>query len=165
MIVKRRYFVRKDKSSEIRERLRGILEDFPGLWPKGRRVEIVETDEALSLILIDGKPILFEIDGRYFPTLKSALDIPIEKKFVTVDEGAVRFVVNGADIMRPGIVDFDKGIEEGDVVIVVEERHRKPLAIGVSMFKGEDLEEMTSGKCIKNVHYVGDKIWETLKKI
>ena len=70
----------------------------------------------------------------------------LNKRIVTVDKGAIRFVSNGADIMAPGIVDADSEIKEGDLVIIVEEAHRKPLAIGKALMKGPQIVEADSGE-------------------
>ena len=84
----------------------------------------------------------------------------ITEKYATVDMGAINFVIKGADIMSPGIVDADKTIEPGETIIVIEEGHKKPLAIGISLISGEEMIENDKGKAIKNLHYVGDPIWE-----
>ena len=83
----------------------------------------------------------------------------LDSKVVVVDMGAVRFVTKGADIMSPGIVDADDSIVEDDIVIIVEETHNKPLAIGISLITGPEMVENSEGKAIKNIHYVGDAIW------
>jgi PUA domain protein len=165
MIVKRRYFVRKDKVADIQKQLGGFLEDYPGLWPEKAKIEVLETDKDISFIMVDKKPVFFERGGKYFPTLKAVLDISFEWKNVVVDEGAVRFVVNGADIMKPGIVEFEKSISAGDVVVVFEEKHRKSLAIGVSLLDAGDFDKKDTGKAVKNIHYVGDEIWAMFEKI
>ncbi len=117
------------------------------------------TFDEYSVILVDGKPLLFEIDGQFFPTVRGALEMELNKRNVTVDKGAIRFVSNGADIMAPGIVDADSEIKEGDLVIIVEEAHRKPLAIGKALMKGPQMVEADSGKAIKSITHVGDKLW------
>jgi len=61
--------------------------------------------------------------------------------------------------MRPGIVSADPGIDEGDLVIIVEQTHGKPLAIGRALVSGEQMIG-DSGKVIKTIHYVGDRIWK-----
>jgi PUA domain protein len=76
-----------------------------------------------------------------------------------VDKGAIRFVSNGADIMAPGIVGADSEIKEGDLVIIVEETYLKPLAIGKALMKGPQMVEADSGKAIKSITHVGDKLW------
>ena len=115
--------------------------------------------DEYSLILVDGKPSLFEIEGQFFPTVRGALETELKKRIVTVDKGAIRFVSNGADIMVPGIVEADSEIKEGDFVIIVEETHRKPLAIGKALMKGTQMVEADSGKAIKSITHVGDKLW------
>lgn len=117
------------------------------------------TLEEYSLILVDGKPLLFEIEGHLFPTVRGALEMGLQKRVVTVDKGAIRFVSNGADIMSPGVVAADPEIKEGDFVIIVEETHRKPLAIGKALMGGREMVEATSGKAIKSITHVGDKLW------
>jgi len=119
------------------------------------------TLEEYSLILVNGKPLLFEIEGHLFPTVRGALEMRLQKRVVTVDKGAIRFVSNGADIMAPGIAAADPEIKEGDLVIIVEEAHQKPLAIGKAIMGGSEMVEATSGKAIKSIIHVGDKLWNT----
>ena len=68
-------------------------------------------------------------------------------------------MVNGADVMAPGIVDADEDIKEGDVVFVVDENHKKPICVGIALMDGKSMKESDKGRAIKNLHYVGDKIW------
>jgi PUA domain protein len=119
------------------------------------------TLEECSLILVDGKPLLFEIEGHLFPTVRGALEMKLQKRVVTVDKGAIRFVSNGADIMAPGVIAADPEIKEGDLVIIVEETHQKPLAIGKAIMGGSEMVEAASGKAIKSITHVGDKLWNT----
>ncbi len=127
----------------------------------GLENEVLEkiTLDEYSLILVNGKPLLFEIEGQLFPTVRGALEMKLQKRLVIVDKGAVRFVSNGADIMAPGVVEADPEINEGDLVIIVEETHRKPLAIGKALMEGPQMVEADSGKAIKSIIYVGDKLW------
>jgi PUA-domain protein len=117
------------------------------------------TFEEYSIILVDGKPLLFEIEGQLFPTVRGALEMGLQKRVVTVDKGAIRFVSNGADIMAPGVVAADSEVKEGDLVIIVEETHRKPLAVGKALMGGQEMVEASSGKAIKSITHVGDKLW------
>ena len=58
-----------------------------------------------------------------------------------------------------GIVDADESIVEDDVVIIVEETHNKPLAMGIALITGPEMVENSEGKAIKSLHYDGDAIW------
>ena len=74
--------------------------------------------------------------------------------------GAVKFMMSGADVMRPGVVKADEGIEQNDIVAVVEETHGKALVIGISLYSSEELMKLESGKVVKTIHYIGDEVWK-----
>ncbi len=152
--VKKRYHLKKKKIREVQEG----LGDFSHLIPTGSTVEIIKSDLP-DLILVEGEPLLMFVDETPFPTLKGALKLDIKSKYVVVDMGAVKFMAKGADVMSPGITEADPNIKEGDLVIVVDETHRKPLAIGRSLISGDEMVERTEGKAVKTVHFIGDDIW------
>lgn len=152
--VKKRNFLKKKKIKEIKSE----LGEYGDLLQGKKKVEILEA-EPNSFILVDGEPYIIIIDGKAFPTLKAILNTDIESKTVTVDMGAIRFVSNGADIMSPGIVDASEGVGVGDIVLIIDETHGKPLAIGVSLISGEEMVANDSGKAVETKHYVGDEIW------
>ena len=91
---------------------------------------------------------------------KAVLETEIKEKYATVDMGAINFVIKGADIMSPGIVSADETIKPEETIVVIEENHNKPLAIGISLISGKEMVENTKGKAIENLHFVGDPIWE-----
>jgi predicted RNA-binding protein (TIGR00451 family) len=78
---------------------------------------------------------------------------------VTVDTGAVSYVINGADVMRPGVVAVTDDVQEGAPVQIVEERHGKPIALGIALMGAPQMREKTTGKVVKTFHFVGDEIW------
>jgi len=121
-------------------------------------VEILE-DKDGKFFVVNGAPWLFEEKGRLIPHLKAVLSNTRILPRVTVDAGAVKFVVNGADVMRPGVVGADEGIAKGDIVAVVEATHGKALAVGEALFDTKDLLAATGGKVVKSLHHVGDERW------
>lgn len=91
------------------------------------------------------------------PHLKSInKDIEKHYKSVFVDKGAIPFIIKGADLMRPGIQQIDKNIQEEDLILVRDENYKKILAIGKSLFSSENMQKQKKGKSIKILHYVGD---------
>lgn len=157
MKVKSRVQLRKNVKNKM---LKDLVSTFgEGMSELENKALEKITLEEFSIILVDGKPLLFEIEGHLFPTVRGALEMELQKRIVTVDKGAIRFVSNGADIMAPGVVAADPDIKEGDLVIIVEEAHRKPLAIGKALMEGSEMVEATSGKAIKSIIHVGDKLW------
>jgi len=160
MEIKKRHDIKSSQIKALKKRVHEELgEEFINLLA-GTRFEICTTDTDISVILVDGTPIFLE-KQVLFPTLKAFLstDCRMLPHHVTVDMGAVPFVTNGADIMAPGIVNLDELIEKGDFVVITEERHGKPLAIGEALYDSKEISAMDQGKVIKNIHYVGDKMW------
>jgi len=157
--IKKRHDLSK---SEVRKLFNNKF-DFgeESLEYKKGRYEVCETDKGVSVILFNGEPQFLQKGEMLIPSLKLFLkrDVRDLKNRVIVDMGAIKYVTNGADIMRPGIVELDEDIPPESFVVIGDERHGKPLAIGISMYSGKDILEMDSGKVILNIHYVGDNIW------
>ncbi len=123
------------------------------------RVELVK-DQKDEFIFIK-KPLLFKFNEGWIYTLHSILEKFNVKKYpkIKVDKGAIKFIANGADIMRPGIIEIDSNVEKDKVVLIIEETYNKPLAIGIALFDYSDMNEKETGKVIKTIHFVGDDIW------
>ncbi len=156
MKTKPRHQLRKTQKKEMISTINNVFADADAVIGT-KRIELAQTEDQ-KLILVDGKPLFFITDGEPFFTVRGALELQPKKRLVMVDAGAVSFIAKGADIMRPGIVSADPGIDEGDLVIIVEQTHGKPLAIGRALVSGEQMIG-DSGKVIKTIHYVGDRIW------
>ncbi len=120
-------------------------------------MDLVTFDDR-RVILVNGEPVLFEHDGGWYPTVLCIIKNRPSKGRVVVDEGAVPYVMNGADIMRPGIVEADPEIEKGDFVYITVEVKDTPLAVGIALTDGSDMIG-EKGKVIENIHHVKDKIW------
>ena len=146
--------------------VRLIQEDVSKNWPdtlgphKIKDLKVVEIDEGARLFLSPefkavnvGKLILPYLGSNYLEKFPG----------VVVDSGAVRFVVSGANVMRPGIVSFRGDFEEGDVVAVSEEKYAKFLAVGLAEVDSDAAREMVKGPIVRNLHYTGDKFWEAGK--
>jgi len=96
--------------------------------------------------------------------VSNADDLETERlKKITVDMGAIKFVINGADIMRPGITEIEEGIAKDELVVIIDERNKKPLVVGIALYDSAEMKKITSGKVVKNIHYVGDEIWKEYK--
>jgi PUA domain protein len=126
-------------------------------------VEVVDADFG-ELFLINGKPLLFSAGTEVFPTLLFN-EIFVRVPKVVVDMGAVPYVCNGADIMAPGIVRVEGEFSKGAIVLVVDEKHGKPLALGEILYDAAEARNIKQGVVVKNVHYVSDKIWNFTKTL
>ena len=155
--VKKRFL----KAKEARLLLREVYSRF-GVEMDSRRVEEWTVEEEVRLFLLEGVPRLLRIGETLLPTLlyQEALE---RLSNVVVDMGAVPYVCGGADIMAPGITEVQGEFERDELVVIRDERHGKALALGLSLFSSGEMREMKRGKMVKNLHYVGDKIWDAYK--
>jgi PUA domain protein len=156
--IKKRHLLKKrEQRDEIARIEKEIGSSIKGLDES--RLEGGVLDDGSRILLLDGEIIFFQHDGRMFPALRALLNDLIDVPRITVDMGAVRFVVNGADIMRPGITEVDDRVKGNGIVVVVDENHGKPLAVGISKMSAEELRAATSGKVIKSIHHINDDLW------
>lgn len=161
--VKHRYAL---KTSEKRALIRRIAEIFNISIEEISRekIEIAVLRENRALIIINNKPLFIEIEGNLIPTLIFEDLIKILPK-VFVDMGAIPHICNGADVMAPGITRVDGKFKEGEVVVVLDERYGKAIAITKALIDSESIESLKRGKVLKNLHYVGDPIWKIIRSI
>ncbi|MEM3364762.1 MAG: DUF1947 domain-containing protein [Candidatus Micrarchaeia archaeon] len=140
-------------NSEIKDLIKAGLD-----ISKNDIVDVVEF-EGVRVMRVNGKYAFFSYNDKWIPTLRRVYEKGLTLKSVYVDVGAIKFVANGADVMRPGIVKVDDGILKGDVICVREVSHNKVIALGEAFLSSDDMKSAASGKMIKNIHYVGDKLW------
>jgi PUA domain protein len=154
MTTKKRHFMKADTA----RRVVAMLSTYETENALKGKLEVLETSDH-TLILLNGVPVALCIDKMPFFTVRGAIELNPQRHLVTVDMGAVRFIRNGADVMSPGIVDADESITPGDFVVIIDERHKKPLGIGTALITGIEMTHETKGKAVRIVHHVGDKIW------
>lgn len=144
--------LRKNDVKDLNDKVFSVI----GVKDFFSKKDFVEVDD--SFVFQKGEAFFFFCEGKPVPVLKKLVDNTFSLKKVVVDMGAVKFVVGGADIMRPGIVSFDE-VSKNDFVVIVDVNNKKPLAVGLTLFSSNELKDLSSGKVIRNLHYVGDKIW------
>ena len=159
---RRRHFLKEKEAKRfLLEVSKTLGTDIERLLGSKTGVEVNETEIA-EVFIFDGRPLLARYNGVLFPTLYFEELFSIIPKIV-VDMGAVPYVCKGADVMAPGVRAIKGEFEENALLLVVDERHGKPLAVGVALFGSEDMKVLNSGKIVKNLHYVGDKLWNYLR--
>lgn len=155
MNVTARHHLRRDAIESLTKSLNESL----GVDLAGETFERVEFEESdWEVVLVDGGPAIAYFDDEPFLTVRGANAQDPTRRIVTVDAGAVSFVSDGADVMRPGITDADESIGSGDLVLIVEETHGKVLAVGRSRVDGSELLG-AEGKVIDTLHHVGDELY------
>lgn len=160
----RRYSLKSKQAkqilNEVSERLKVNVEAFFG---SKANVEVVVAGVG-RIYLVNGKPLFFKIGEKTLPTLLFPDFFPHAPKIV-VDMGAVPYVCNGADVMAPGIVRVEGEFRKDDFVLVVDEKHGKPIALGESLIDAETARNTRQGVVVHTVHFVSDKIWNFAKTL
>jgi len=156
MQVKSRHHLRADAVEDLETALAEQL----GVELDADTYEKVELEGSeFDLVLVDGELAVVYVDDEPFLTVHGANEYPPSRRIVTVDSGAISFVSDGADVMRPGIVEATDDIEAGDLVAIAEENHGKVLAIGRARTSGDDMVG-DEGKVVDSIHHVGDDLYE-----
>jgi PUA-domain protein len=159
--IKNRYLL---KIKDIKKIIGDLEKTFNEFFPLEKSsIETGEVDKQ-KVILVDNTVCFLFYNDKIVFTLYGINKFKPKKNFVVVDMGAIKFLVNGADVMVPGIVDADKAIKEKDQVWICDEKNKKPLAVGIALISGEQMIKDSKGKAIKIIHYVGDALWSSVAK-
>lgn len=145
-----------------------IIQVLVKLWPaisipRIKNIKVFEIEENKSILVVENLVGVQTIESIVVPFL-SKTDILEKFPSVTVDLGSIKFICNGAKILRPGITKFDYFLK-GDIVCVKEEKFGKYISVGIALENSLEAEKMQKGYVIDNLHYVGDKFWNSFKEI
>lgn len=133
--------------------------------PRSAQVEIVQPDDETKFAIIDGRfTFVSSGEGGYIPFVGSTEAASLFPS-VTIDEGALKYIIKGADVMRPGITKYDDWGEAGRLVVVREDKRGRAAAVGRAAVKSSEMAELKKGNCVRNLHHAGDKIWDAYKRI
>jgi len=156
--------VRLLNKKEKQELVARIKSEFPNLRLDLSLKTVVKEvkNEKIALYILEGLAAFAKVDDTFLPILVETLNKNVLDSMpsVIVDMGAIPHIANGADVMRPGIVALEGEFKEGEFVVVRDEKHKKPIAVGKALDNSENVMEAKRGRVVTNLHYVGDKIWK-----
>ena len=131
--------------------------------PKIKNIKVFEIENDKSIVVIDsiiGVHINNDIVVPFLGKIEILKDFPS----ITVDSGSIKFICNGAKVLRPGIVKFEN-FNKNDIVVIKDEKFGKYLAVGLAIEDSVLAEKLEKGYVIDNLHFVGDKFWNAFKEI
>jgi len=131
---------------------------------RSSQVEIIEPQDGLRFLVIDGKHTFLEKDGLLVPFVGSQPTVALLPS-AYIDDGAIKYILKGADVMRPGIVRYDQWGEKDALVVVRDEKKGRGLAVGRANIASEEMAGVAKGVSIRNLHHAGDGYWEAYKLI
>ncbi|KAI1733193.1 PUA domain-containing protein [Ditylenchus destructor] len=142
--------------------LEGVIED---ILPKKENFKQVKCKEHLEMVA-DAEGVVQFIKHRdfpYIPTLKLLHKYPFILPHQQVDKGAIKFVLNGSNIMAPGLTSpgakLLENCEKDTIVAIMAEGKQHAMAIGIMKASSADIREKNSGIAIDSIHYLGDGLW------
>ncbi len=148
-----------------------LLAEIARLYPRlsidpDTRIEKLVEDD-ITLYLFNGEAWFFEHEGRLIPHLQMLLRRGYQGwlPYIVVDEGAVKPISRGADLMRPGVLRFEGDFQRGDILVIVEPSRGLPLAVHEALVSREEAEAMEKGRITKSIHHVGDRVWKLAKQV
>ena len=148
--------------SETADVIKEISQQWKIELPKIKNLKFHYLEE--DIIIITGTNLKAIKNGEIYIPFLTEMEILKKFPYIMVDMGAVKFMCNGANAMRPGITKYSE-FEKDHLVCIVEESQNKFLAIGRSCISSSEMEKLTKGEIVKNMHYISDKYWESGKLI
>jgi PUA-domain protein len=144
-----------------------VLREFTQRYPTSGPILLSASDVEEQVV---GKGQVFFFDGRALMLRTAGGGLIPSLKFdellgslpkVVVDMGAVAHIANGAHIMRPGISEIQSDFKSGDLLLIVDQKFGKNIALGIADTDSNAMKSMDKGKVVTNVHYVGDDFWKS----
>ena len=144
----------------------------------------VAYEDRMDEVVIDGKIIgnirfnvLLSCEDKweFIPKLEGARRLHKfnPRSWVIADEGAVKPIIKGANLLAPGVIDFSKDIKKGDYTLILT-KNKEVLGLGISNFSSNEIPKHKRGVTIKlNYSEIpksaeileGGQNWDTAVKI
>jgi len=158
-----RYLLSKKEKKQLENRIQNFIKRDVRLDFRKKSIEIIKTRLGFNVYFVDDYPLLIESGELLFPSVIAGLLGYIVLPKVAVDNGAVPHILNGADVMAPGIVSTTESFNADKLVYVVNLKG-EVIAVGRALMTDSEIFSLKKGRSIKNLHYYGDKIWNTYIK-
>jgi len=168
-IVSRYLLSKKDRKKLEEEAEKELGKDYVAKIQEAERVEIaiVKHPELSELYFLDNTLAFVRLAGDGFiPSLYYIYKANLSPSYpsIYVDAGAVPKILNGADVMVPGIKKIEGEFGPTTRVLVKELDKARTIAIGISLMSSQEIKTSQKGKAIKTLHYLGDEVWNLSTK-
>eukprot|EP01086_Lenisia_limosa_P007456 TRINITY_DN27263_c0_g1_i1.p1 TRINITY_DN27263_c0_g1~~TRINITY_DN27263_c0_g1_i1.p1 ORF type:complete len:185 (-),score=33.56 TRINITY_DN27263_c0_g1_i1:59-613(-) len=162
--------VTRGLKSKLIDQFPSIEKEISDLLPKKEAVYLAKAANHLTFIVVGGEPYFFQIrDGPFIPTLKVLHRHPNILPRVQVDEGAIRFVLAGANIMCVGMTSPGGRLPEENlpaetIVAVYAEGKQNAVAVGSLQLSTDEIKSINKDIGVNAVHHLGDALWKNTEK-
>lgn len=145
--------------------------------------------DHISIYTLHGEPVFFQhFDGPIYPTLRTlhkcmsvgccssagfltvrATD-PFVLPVVGIDRGAIRFLLQGAHMMCPGMTSkggylppAESALPAGTPVALHAEGKEHAVGIGILKLSTEEIKRVNKDVGVETITYLGDDLWQAQK--
>lgn len=154
-----KHFISKKELKSLREKVGSLNLDSTSL----ENVEVEEIKDE-RCYFVGRKPFIYEKGtDPIIPTLFMLNVAKPDSRYVTVDDGAVPHIMNGANVFAQGITDMDMGVKAEEMVFV-RNKDGIFLAVGVAQREAEDIMQNKKGEAVRLIHFPDDRIFKTFYK-
>lgn len=102
-------------------------------------------------------------DGPIFPSLHLLQRFPSMMPALRVDNGAIKFVFSGANIMCPGLTSngatLHDSVDAGSPVAIFAQGKEHPLAVGTTSMSTSEMVSLNKGIAVEIAHHINDGLW------
>ena len=109
-----------------KKEMKPLIEQINKNWPeitinKLKNVKATDLKKGRFIITEEFKIII--INGTTIPFIKN--NITENFPFIEVDINSIKFITNGANIMRPGITSFSHKFKKDHIILVKDQKYKK----------------------------------------
>lgn len=125
-------------------------------------LESVKDINNNNYILRNNMPIFIIVNNKYIPLVKTIHLLPDLLNKVIIDSGAIKYLINGADLMAPGLLHSTSTyplVTVGEIVSVYGYGKKSALGVGVVLMDNVMVNEERNGVAVKMISCLGDKIY------
>ncbi|MEM2094733.1 MAG: DUF1947 domain-containing protein [Candidatus Bathyarchaeia archaeon] len=164
MVFTNRHHLRDKEAKVLIQEIRSSIGLPESLVPEKRKIEVATLEDGAQLVLINNKPAYLKNKNEVIPTLVNTEVLEVIPTII-VDSGAVPHICNGSDLMAPGIVKISGDFKAQTITAIAEQTYGKKIALARALIDAETMRATKRGKVAINVHYIGDKAWNTYKSL
>lgn len=162
------------KSSAQRAIVKKIKDQYPllsdevleAVMPKNKKIMMAKCQDHVNIAVTEEQkePLFFnQRDGPFYPTLRLLHKLGDFMPILQIDEGAIKFVINGANLMCVGITSKGGKIPESlpaDTPVQINAEGKEyPLAVGITKMSTDDMTRLNTGIAVEIIHSLGDGLW------
>jgi PUA domain protein len=140
-------------------------EDYVGFLQSKKSLFLVKYSDEYEIIYDDEvqEPLLIirMKDSEIIPSLQSLRKFTNLLPKIWTDAGATKFLLNGANLFRPGITKFD--VFEKNQIVQVVNPQGNVLSVGEVIFSSKEMPD--KGEVLKTIAFLNDEIWSIAREI